>query len=156
MPGPEEPTPAEPTPPTGQTCPICIRGAPLDVLVELRSSWVTAAAEAPLPGYVCVVSKKHVTEPYELVGADRAAWWDEVSSVAAAVQRATDATKLNYEIHGNTIPHLHLHLYPRYAGDAFEASPIDPHRRPWFERSARDLARLRGAILNPPPHAGDR
>ena len=33
---------------------------------------------------------------------------------------------MNYEIHGNTIPHLHMHLFPRYVGDAFENQPINP------------------------------
>jgi len=118
----------------------------MDVLVELPSTWVSAASEAPLPGYVCVVSKVHVTEPFELTGDARRAWWDEVSSVAAAVQRATGATKLNYEIHGNTIPHLHLHLYPRYVGDPFGGSPIDTRGGPVFRRSPQDLARLRDVI----------
>jgi diadenosine tetraphosphate (Ap4A) HIT family hydrolase len=126
----------------------------MDVLVELPGTWVTAAPDAPLPGYVCMVSKVHVREPFELVGNSRQAWWDEVSSVAEAVQRATGATKLNYEIHGNTIPHLHLHLYPRYVGDPFEGSPIDPHRRPWFRRSDGDLARLREAIVEPHASVG--
>ena len=45
---------------------------------------------------------------------------------AKAVHEITGAVKLNYEIHGNTIPHLHLHLFPRYAGDAFENQPINP------------------------------
>ena len=36
------------------------------------------------------------------------------------------AVKLNYDIHGNTIPHLHLHLFPRHAGDPFENQPINP------------------------------
>ena len=31
---------------------------------------------------------------------------------------------MNYEIHGNSIPHLHLHLYPRFPGDPFEGRPI--------------------------------
>jgi diadenosine tetraphosphate (Ap4A) HIT family hydrolase len=136
--------------PTGGTagpCPICRRGEPLDVLVGLPSSWVTAAPDAALPGYVCVVSKTHVEEPFELDGEARAAWWDDVSTVASAVGRATGAMKLNYEIHGNTIPHLHLHLYPRYRGDPFEGAPIDPRRRPAFRRSSGQLARLRVAIL---------
>ncbi len=34
---------------------------------ESEYCWVTAAAQgASLPGYVCVVSKTHVTEPFDL------------------------------------------------------------------------------------------
>jgi len=128
-------------------CPICERGRPLDVLVALDATWVTAAARAPLPGYVCVVSRVHVVEPFELRGRARQAFWNEVSTVAEAIAKVTAATKLNYEIHGNTIPHLHLHLYPRYPGDPFEAGPIDPRSGDTFERTEIELAAVREAIL---------
>jgi len=50
----------------------------------------------------------------------------DLQRVAAALQEITRAVKLNYEIHGNTIPHLHVHLFPRYKGDPFEEGPINP------------------------------
>ena len=53
--------------------------------------------------------------------------------------------RINYEIHGNTIPHLHLHVFPRFPGDPFDQSPIDPRRGP-IRRSEADLERLRSAI----------
>ena len=34
--------------------------------------------------------------------------------------------KMNYEVHGNTAPHLHVHFFPRYRGDQFEGGPINP------------------------------
>jgi len=120
---------------------------PLDVLVDLPSTWVTAAQLAPLPDYVCVVSKVHVDEPFELRGEARRAFWDDVSTVAEAVQRATESPKINYEIHGNTIRHLHLHLFPRFVGDPYESGPIDTRGGHVFRRSDEDLARLRSAII---------
>lgn len=38
--------------------------------------------------------------------------------------------KMNYEIHGNTIPHLHLHLYPRFADDPYVGGPIEARLAP--------------------------
>ena len=70
-------------------CPICARGGPIDEIAELTATWVTAGVEAPLPGYVCIVSMLHVTEPYELRGEARRAFWDDVSLVAESVQRET-------------------------------------------------------------------
>jgi diadenosine tetraphosphate (Ap4A) HIT family hydrolase len=126
-------------------CPICARGAPLDVIAELGATWVTAAIEAPLPGHACVVAKRHVVEPFELPEPERAAFWTESMVVARALAELLEPVKMNYEIHGNTIPHLHMHLFPRFRGDPYEGEPIDP-RRARFTRTAADLARLREAI----------
>ena len=48
-------------------CVICDNpdARPRDVLLELANSWVTAHTTACLPGYVCVISRRHVEEPYE-------------------------------------------------------------------------------------------
>lgn len=68
-------------------------------------------------------------------------------SVAAALSEAERPSKMNCEIHGNTIPNLHLHLYPRFAGDPFQGRPIDG-RSTAFMRSAEDIARLRAAFAD--------
>lgn len=45
--------------------------------------------------------------------------------VAKALAGALHPVKMNYEIHGNTLPHLHMHLLPRHVGDPFVGRPID-------------------------------
>ena len=127
------------------TCVICDRGAPLDVIAEYPASWVTASEQAPLPGYVCVVSKTHVVEPFELAEPQRSAFWEECMAVAAALKRLLDVPKLNYEIHGNTIPHLHMHIYPRYPGDPYEGRPIDGSGK--FCRTPAELQRIAEALV---------
>jgi diadenosine tetraphosphate (Ap4A) HIT family hydrolase len=135
------------------SCPICTQGYPNDVLLELEASWVTAHRRAPLPGYVCVVSKVHVVEPFELPLKERARFWEELTRTAQGVAEATKPAKLNYEIHGNTVPHLHVHIYPRYPGDPFEGRPIDASRNAPFVRSDADLERLRAAITEAHPES---
>ena len=128
------------------SCVICDRpeGRPEDVLVELTYSWVTAGHRACLPGTVCVVSRQHVVEPFELGDCD---WWTECMQVARALNQLLEPAKMNYEIHGNTIPHLHLHLFPRMAHDPFVGKPIEAAAG-LFERSPADLDRIRRAIVN--------
>jgi len=128
-----------------QPCPICHDGRPSDLIGELPSIWVTAPALAPLPGYVCVVAKRHVVEPFQLPQAEMAAFWSESMSVARVLHDMLNPLKMNYEIHGNSIPHLHLHVYPRFHGDPFEGRAIDG-RSTSFERSPEDLERIRGVI----------
>jgi diadenosine tetraphosphate (Ap4A) HIT family hydrolase len=46
-------------------------------------------------------------------------------ALARALSEALRPVKMNYEIHGNTLPHLHMHLLPRQPDDAFVGRPID-------------------------------
>src|SRR6266540_3410005 len=100
-------------------CPICRRGRPRDVVAVLQSAWVSAPSRAALPGYVAVVAKRHVVEPFELPAPSGFAFWRDVLLVAKALADLFSPVKMNYEIHGNTIPHLHVHLYPRFPADPF-------------------------------------
>ena len=130
---------------TPQGCVICQSGAPLDVIAELPSAWVTAAREAPLPHYVCVVSRRHVNEPFELTPAEQSRFWLDAMAVAAAVDALAQPIKMNYEVHGNTLPHLHLHLFPRTVDDPYVGGPVDP-RRASFVRTDEQLAALAAAV----------
>ncbi|HEY1404896.1 MAG TPA: HIT family protein [Pyrinomonadaceae bacterium] len=108
------------------TCPVCLRGRPLDIIAELDASFLMAGEDSPMKGYCFLLFKRHAVELYELSSQEATAFMQDVQRAARAVHEITGAVKLNYEIHGNTIPHLHLHLFPRYAGDAFENQPINP------------------------------
>lgn len=130
---------------TARECAICEARTPRDIIGESAECWVTAATEAPLPGYVCVVSKTHAVEPFDLPSEQQVAFWLDVCAVARSVRAALDSPKINYEIHGNTIPHLHLHLFPRYPDDPYTARPIDGSSRA-FHRSGQELALLADAV----------
>lgn len=130
---------------THEGCPFCPM-EPWSAHVELSASWVLIPDEAVLPGYVLVVSKRHVIEPYELPPDESAQFWADAMRAAAAVASVVQPVKVNYEIHGNTIPHLHVHIFPRFRGDPFERSPIDPHRVTPTRRPAAEVEALLNAI----------
>lgn len=92
-----------------------------------------------------MVAKRHVVEPFEPPPPERAPFWEDKLLAARALARLFRPRKLNYEIHGNTIPHLHVHVYPRYPGDPYEGGPIDPGRG-GFLRGPEELERIRAAL----------
>ncbi len=47
-------------------------------------------------------------------------------------------------IHGNTVPHLHMHLFPRTPGDVHVGYPN--HCRARFERTDEEIALMRMAV----------
>jgi diadenosine tetraphosphate (Ap4A) HIT family hydrolase len=105
-----------------------VRGEPTHVIAEVEGCWLTMdEASAPaLPGTCALFHQRHAVELHELSAAEAAAFIAAVQRVAALLQEATGAVKINYEVHGNTIPHLHMHFFPRYRGDPFEGGPVDP------------------------------
>lgn len=111
---------------SGEACPICRRREPLDVVAKLEASWVTMEESAPVRGYVCLVSQTHAVDLHDLPEAAARAFMRDARKISMAVASVTGAVKMNYEIHGNSIPHLHMHFFPRYRGDQFEGQPINP------------------------------
>ena len=100
-------------------------------IASLSVSRFITDRDACLKGYCCLVLKPHVIELYELSDEDSAAFMRDVKVASLALRKVTGAVKINYEIHGNTIPHMHMHLYPRQIGDPFENGPVD-----WRKRTA--------------------
>jgi len=81
----------------------------------------------------------------------------EVMAVGRALETTFSAVKMNYNVLGNWVPHLHTHIVPRYADDPRPGWPFpfpepDPPSMPQ-ERLERDAALLRAALAVP---AGDR
>ena len=112
-------------------CPVC-RQLPMPEgmveIVEFPASWLNAEPRVCLRGQCCVISKVHAVELYDLSDEELLAFMRDVSAYAKALKVVTGAVKINYEIHGNTVPHLHLHLFPRYVDDPFPGQPIDYRR----------------------------
>ena len=111
---------------SGSACPICLRSEPLDVVAKLEATWVTMQEVAPVRGYACLVLQTHAVEIHDLPDAAATAFMRDAQRVSKALAAVTGAVKMNYEVHGNTLPHLHMHFFPRYRGDQFEGQPINP------------------------------
>lgn len=104
----------------GEVCPICVQGKPKGIVAELESGYLTADEEIRVRGYCCLVAKRHAVELHEFSEVEGAALMRDLRRVSGIVQATTGAIKMNHEIHGNTIPHLHVHVIPRYRGDELE------------------------------------
>jgi len=132
---------------SGAACPICSRREPLDLVATLEASWVTMQEAAPVPGYVCLVSQTHAVELHDLADAVATSFMRDARRVSRALAAVTGAVKLNYEIHGNSLPHLHVHFFPRYRGDRFEGQPINPRLVAQPVYAPGEFQRIREAFL---------
>jgi len=112
-------------------CPMCrkwVEDADLQI-AELEYCYVLLNRDQFFPGYSFVFTKEHVTELFHLDRATRQAVVEEVNQVAEVLNRAFEPTKMNYELLGNMVPHMHWHLVPRFDSDPLWPKPIwaEPH-----------------------------
>ncbi len=116
-----------------ESCPVCdlIRTGKREdeqgiAVVDLRLSRLFLAKNQYVPGYSVLICHKHVIEPYELTAHERMLFFDDLALAGKGLQEAFKADKMNYNILGNVIPHLHAHIVPRYFTDSAPNRPIDP------------------------------
>ena len=69
-------------------------------------------------GYTIVIWRgRHIAEPTELSADEAARYWLELMEVGRRLEARLEPVKLNYDVLGNSMPHLHTHVIPRYADD---------------------------------------
>jgi len=110
-------------------CEICHRIARFKpdspyLIAEMETGYAVLADNQLYPGYTIFLAKRCVPEVHELPPAERARFLGEMAQVAEAVFRACAPRKLNYELLGNSVSHLHWHLFPRYADDPNPLLPV--------------------------------
>jgi histidine triad (HIT) family protein len=97
-------------------------------------------------GHVLVVPRTHVARLEELTPADADALFRTVVRLVGPVRRALDAEAATVGINdgpasGQTVPHVHVHIVPRWTGDgAGTIHTIFPRR------TRRSLAEVGAAI----------
>jgi len=99
-------------------------------------------------GYSVVIWRgRHVSEPTELSAEEATQYWLELIEVGRRLERRLQPVKLNYDILGNSLPHLHTHVIPRYADDPRPGWPFPfPEEAGQIDEAEfrRDLEALRG------------
>lgn len=91
---------------------------------ELESGYVVLGDYQYYRGYTLLLSKIHTNELHKLGKGERLKFLEEMSLISEAVAKAFNPKKLNYELLGNSEPHLHWHIIPRYKIDPRLDSPI--------------------------------
>jgi diadenosine tetraphosphate (Ap4A) HIT family hydrolase len=116
-----------------QECPFCdevkanTKSKDPRWIADLKVSTAKLASNQICRGYtILIYSKAHATELFQLGREDLTAYSEDLARVAKAIYKAYNPHKINYELLGNAVPHLHWHVIPRQKTD-----PIDLHWPIW-------------------------
>ncbi len=117
----------------GENCPLCAviqSTEPADevaiTIADLALSRLRLSKNQFDRGYCILICSKHVREPYYLSAEEQSLFFGDMMRAAQALERVFNPVKMNFQILGNAVPHLHAHLVPRYYGDPAPSRPIDP------------------------------
>lgn len=117
----------------GEECPLCAEcqtTVPTNefgcTIADLRLSRLRLVKNQYVPGYCVLICSKHVREPYHLSADERTLFFEDMLLAAQALEHVFRPDKMNFQLLGNVVPHLHAHLVPRYYGDPAPGHPIDP------------------------------
>ena len=131
----------------GDDCPVCRSVVADTAVAELEVSRLMMDEQAPMRGYAWLAVRRHVIELHDLTDDEGAAFMRDVRRASRAIATVTGAVKMNYEVHGNTVPHLHLHVFPRYPSDPWEGKPIDPRMVKEPVYAPGEFERLRERVI---------
>lgn len=103
------------------TCPFCT--LPADRIRWSNTSCLVIRDAYPVsPGHTLIIPRRHVRSFFDATAAERA----DIAAALDAAKREIEAefAPADYNIGindgpaaGQTVPHLHVHLIPRYLGD---------------------------------------
>lgn len=103
-------------------CPFCnIIGKKL--LIDISKYWVVFEDEYPVsPGHCLIVPNRHVESILELTTDELKALYEVIVDIRHYIKITRNPDGFNIGVNegraaGQTVPHLHIHVIPRYNGD---------------------------------------
>lgn len=106
---------------TGKPCPFCTLPSVRVLGQNAHAVWIRD--DFPVsPGHSLVIPKRHVGSFFDTAPEERAALLELLEQAKAAAQAEFRPDGFNIGINdgpaaGQTVPHLHIHLIPRFQGD---------------------------------------
>jgi len=104
-------------------CPFCRRIREKPDLALTNSLAVAFEDAYPVnPGHMLIVSRRHVARYNDLTVEERIAAWDLARAACDAIETIYSPRGYNLGVNdgstaGQTVPHVHIHVIPRYSGD---------------------------------------
>jgi diadenosine tetraphosphate (Ap4A) HIT family hydrolase len=109
--------------PDAATCPFCAPEAERELITESATTFAIFDKYPVSPGHALIIPKKHIANYFDLSTHVKTACWLMADRVQQLLIERFHPDGFNVGINvgataGQTVPHVHIHLIPRYSGDA--------------------------------------
>jgi diadenosine tetraphosphate (Ap4A) HIT family hydrolase len=105
-----------------QTCRFCLSKPGRLIMIEGKHSFAAWDRHPASPGHFLVIPYRHVSDYFDINDEEREELWKLVNEGKAMAEEKHKPDGYNIGINigkwaGQSIPHLHIHVIPRYQGD---------------------------------------
>jgi len=128
-------------------CPLC-NPKNEDIIFENELLRVILVDE--IPGYVRVITQKHIKELSELSDNEAIRLTLVIKKIEKAIIKILSPDKVNIAMLGNMVPHLHIHIIPRFINGPWwpGATFCEKNREFNYPITQKDIEKLKKEIKN--------
>jgi diadenosine tetraphosphate (Ap4A) HIT family hydrolase len=122
-------------------CPLC---NPKNENIIYQNDFIRIILVNEIPGYIRIITQKHIKEFSELSDNEAKKLALIIKNLEKGILQVLKPDKINIVSLGNMVPHLHIHMIPRYINDPWwpDSSFCTKKREfdypPWDEREYKD------------------
>jgi diadenosine tetraphosphate (Ap4A) HIT family hydrolase len=103
-------------------CPFCNLDPSREIITESELVFAIYDKYPVNKGHALIIPKRHCSNYFELTAEEQLACWQLVNELKTVLTERYNPDGFNIGINinedaGQTIPHVHIHLIPRYKGD---------------------------------------
>jgi len=123
------------------SCPLC---NPTNENVIFQNDFVRVILIDEIPGFIRVITQKHVKEFSDLSDEEAINLTLLVKKIEKIMINTLNPDKINIASLGNVVPHMHVHIIPRYKNDPWwEGATFCEKKRDFnYPTTTKDLQNL--------------
>jgi diadenosine tetraphosphate (Ap4A) HIT family hydrolase len=97
----------------------------MELVADLEVATLYITKDQAYRGRCIIALKDHKTEFFQMSTADAEAFARDIKKASNAIFEAFHPDKINYAAFGDTYPHVHFHLVPKYKDGKSWGKPFD-------------------------------
>ncbi len=106
-------------------CPFCKLDSEREIVLESENVHAIFDKFPVSKGHSLIIPKKHVSDYFQLNRSEQSECWLMVNNIKQILDNKFNPDGYNIGINimesaGQTVPHVHIHVIPRYKGDVKE------------------------------------
>ncbi len=128
--------------PEHQNCPFC--GDP-NMVIGNELAYADYDTYPVNPGHALIITRRHIAGYFEATAEEKAAIWALVDEMKVIIDRKYKPDGYNVGVNigeaaGQSVPHIHIHMIPRYKGDMENPKGgvrgVIPHKQKYQKRES--------------------